>query len=318
MPILRKTSFSGYQHICQIAADRGALFYSTADFLVFFTIFSIKAAKAKISVLAFCIMLNHFHLGAYFHDVRQMESFMNGLTSSHARIYNRHYGRTGQVYKTPYKNSPKSSDKLIRCNLAYTGNNPVEKSAVSKAEDYRWNFIKYMESDHPFSRPFDPVSASGSMLTLMKKVSRMYENGQFIDYSFFDKQYESLSEDEKNQITDFIISKYNIIDKKRIMSKFGSYDTLIRFMSSMVGNEFDLADDSSKEDYRHYSQMLDIAGREGFDIRKCWTEDQPIPEWLVRKFRREAGASDYEIRKFTHGSFGPYKHSCKSCTRKTG
>ena len=49
-------------HIFQRARSGFVVFYSVKDSLVFFTIFSLTAAKHRIRVLGLCLMYNHIHV----------------------------------------------------------------------------------------------------------------------------------------------------------------------------------------------------------------------------------------------------------------
>lgn len=306
MPIIRKMSKSGYLHICQKSADNGIIFYVLEDFLVFLTILSVKAIACEAVIYAIAIMFNHLHIGGLFNSRRTPSHLMNASTSVFARLYNRQYGLKGQLFKKPFKSAPKVSDKKIRDNLFYIWNNPKEKDAVKSSEEYRWNFMKYLESDNPFSSPVNASSASESLLRLMRKVTARREAGKYLGYDFFGNDYKSLSKEEKMQLIDFIIVSYNVIQRDAILEKFGSYQSLILAVNSVTGNEYDLADDDDEEDYRHYRKMVSIAMREGVDLNRVRfskeysEEHERVLKRLHRVFRTEIGASDYEINKFLH------------------
>ena len=310
MPIKRRIARSGFLHICQKTADNGLLFYTVEDFLVFFTLLCVMAEAHGIVIFAIVLMFNHIHLGAFFRSVKAASAFMNGALSVYARLYNKQHGLTGQLFKKPFKSAPKTNEKKIRDNLFYIWNNPVEKNAVSTAEEYRWNFLKYMESDHPFSEPIILSEVSDDLLKLMRKVNEKRESGKLLGYGFFDKTFKSLSKKERMQLIDYIIVKYNTIDKGHILGMFGSYQSLVLAVNSVAGNEYDLLDDLENEDYRHYVRMIGILRDEGVSPNAvCFNRSRSDPnsatdELLLSKLRRrlktEVGATDYEIAKFLH------------------
>ena len=306
MPIIRKMSRSGYLHICQKSADNGIIFYILEDFLVFLTVLSIKAIDLGVIIYAIVIMFNHLHIGGLFKSRSILSHLMNATTSVFARLYNAQYGLKGRLFKKPFRSAPKVNDKKIRDNLFYIWNNPKEKKAVRNAEDYRWNLLKYLESDHPFSSPVVVATASDNLLKLMRKVTAMHDSGKYLGYDFFEGEYKALSKEEKAQLVDFIIVTYNIIRRDAILEKFGSYESLILAVNSVTGNEYDLADDDDEEDYRHYLKMISITRREGIDIdrvRFSKEYNEGHKEELMRLrsvLRAESEASDYEINKFLH------------------
>ena len=306
MPIKRKISKSRYLHICQKSADNGLIFNVIEDFVVLFTILCVKAVSYDVSILAIGIMFNHFHLGGYFANKQVLAAFMNSSTSVYARLYNQRYHLKGQLFRRPFKSSPKKNEKKIRENLFYIWNNPVEKKAVKNAEDYRWNFMGYMESDHPFSKMLVESEASAELLRLIGKVKAKHKLGKYLGYRFFDGDYQRLSSIEKAQLIDYIIVTYGVINNVSVLKRFGSYDSMVLAAHSVSGAEYDLEDDMDEEDYRHYRQMISISSREGFNLRSMrfnrefFVQNEDAFRRLYRMFRDEVGATDYEIAKFFH------------------
>lgn len=306
MPINRRLGRSGFLHICQKTADNGILFYVIEDYLVFITLVSVRAVAHEVVVLAIDLMVNHLHIGAIFRNRRSASSFMNGTLSVFARLYNKQHGLEGQRFKRPFRSATKMSEKKIRDCLFYIWNNPVEKNAVKNAEEYRWNFLKYMDSDHPFSEPINPSEASDTLLKLVRKVKAKREEGEYLGYGFFNDAYKSLSPKERLQLIDYIIVTYNVIRNDLVLELFGSYQSLVLAVNSVTGNEYDLMDDTDNEDYRHYIKMLSIVRGEGLDLdsvcfdRPNAERDEQVLSRLQKRFRTEAGASEYEIAKFLH------------------
>lgn len=300
----RKFYKSGFQHLCQKSADNGIIFIELLDFIVLFTNICVKAVKHNVCIIAICIMFNHFHIEAAFENERIMARFMNGLTSVVARAQNRQYNTKGQVFKKPYKNASKYGKRAVKDNFIYIGNNPVEKKIVNHAEDYRWNFIKYLDSADPFSEPIDFQTASASLIELVKKVKELHEDGKAIGYKTLGKKWFLLDDKERNQLVDFIISTYNVIDKKTVMNLFGSYEGLTATLNAITGSEYDINDDLSKEDYRKYIKMREISREEGVDLHKIHfrqgTQRDASLSRLISRCINEVQASEYEIKKFFH------------------
>lgn len=252
---------------------------------------------------------------------------MDSLTWTFAIIFNHHYGLKGNVFHKSYGNACKMTADSITGNLIYIANNPVGKKAVSSAWDYRWNFLRYSPflsnetnkpefseySRHPFSERFDPLEASKDMIFLVKAVKRMARAKQYLNYRFFESQkFRSLSEREKQQLADIIITEYNVIDYVPILQKYGSVQEYCKVLSMINGNEYEISDDKEKENYRHYMKMISISAEEGYDLRTkrysgvegettknndCLMS-RKLAEKLKRRFIAEAEASRIEIRKF--------------------
>ena len=75
-------------HIFQRARSGFVVFYSVKDSLVFFTIFSLTAAKHRIRVLGLCLMYNHIHVLVEAEDHKTIARFMQELCSKFSKTYN--------------------------------------------------------------------------------------------------------------------------------------------------------------------------------------------------------------------------------------
>ena len=87
----------------------------------------------------------------------QMAGFISAYTSLYVREFNAHTGRTGPLFEPLYGSAMKMEMKKIRSAIIYMFNNAVEKRLCPKAEDYRWNFLKYYnpEKTSPIRRKKD-------------------------------------------------------------------------------------------------------------------------------------------------------------------
>lgn len=302
MSINRRYRSNTWLHICQRTKDEGILFYNRIDALIIFTIICAKAVKYKITIVAVCIMLNHFHLEVRAMNGKLISSFMNSVTSVYARASNKHYGQKGCVFKKPFRSVPKYSDKKAKECFIYIGNNPKEKKAVRNCEDYRWNFLKYFETDHPFSEPFDSNECSLELIALMSKAKSLHCEGLWIPFSFFDDKYYALAEKEKDQLMDYIINLYNVIDKQIIRNAYNSYSDICTTINTVSGAEYGMSDDRSEEDYRHYFAMNQICESQGHNLKQERPAMFDVKEKsrLSTFFRKEAGATQYEIDKYYH------------------
>ena len=150
-------------HCYQNTRDGFLLFYSICDYLACFTIICTVARRHHVKVLSLCLMPDHLH-GSFVADyIEELCAFVGHYTSSVARENNETCGHAGPLFNEPFGSAPKPGGKNGRTNLIYVGNNPVERHLADKAENYRWNFLAYAESDHPFSAPIVKRKASGPL-----------------------------------------------------------------------------------------------------------------------------------------------------------
>ena len=294
----------GFQHVFQISVDRGLTFYTDADYLVFFSILCYVAVKYHVRITACCIMANHFHIQGHFRTAEDMELFLNELTSIFALMYNRHYHRKGQLFKKSFGSAPKVHDDDIIDNMVYIFNNPIPKHAVEYARAYRWNFLAYMESAHPFSDPLDRITMSDTMKKGVYTIERIHGENKYLTYKIINEVLSGLSLSERDQILDYAISVYNIIDYGPIKQRWGTLDKMSFVLDVVKGSEYDVAEDYSTEDYRHYLQMNAVAQRCGFDLERVRFDSEDVSPSVLRALRWEflhsLPASSLEIDKYLH------------------
>ena len=138
-------------HVYQRTVDGVVLFHDREDFLMFYMIVSVTAKKRGVRLLMMCLMIDHVHLLLETDTLEQMADFVRDYSSVFAKEYNDSIGRHGKLFVKSYGSAPKNGDKRTRSAIVYIGNNPVEKMLCHKAEEYRWNFLKYIEDKSAFS-----------------------------------------------------------------------------------------------------------------------------------------------------------------------
>ena len=157
-------------HIYQRTINRFNIFYDLEDYLVYYTIFSVAARQYGVIVLGLCLMFDHIHM-LIKTDVRvRMSEFVRQVTCMFVREQNNDVGRKGSLFQARFGSAPKRGLKLLRTAINYLFNNPVEKKLCTRAEEFRWNFLAYAVSSHPFSDPLIIRQASRSLKRAIKEV----------------------------------------------------------------------------------------------------------------------------------------------------
>ena len=275
------------------------VFYSVKDSLVFFTIFSLTAAKHRIRVLGLCLMYNHIHVLVEAEDHKTIARFMQELCSKFSKTYNIRHGLKGSLLST-YGLSNKRGGKQARTSLAYLYNNPVEDRICKRAEDWRWNFLVYAESDHPYSDKLIPREASVSMRKALSGVKMLHAHGRPLSYEVLDDLFLSLNVSEKKQLIDFIVREYSVIDFKRVISYYGSYRNMLTAFSSNTGSEYDIREERHHNPDTSYGQMMNYVVRYDYVTRAKDVILLPIKEKnvLMRILVRDTMADEWQALKF--------------------
>ena len=245
-------------HCYQRTVKGNLLFYCISDYLVHFTIFCVTAEKYDIRVLAFCQMPDHTHESIIADSARTLAAFHGESSRKFTLVHNPVCHAKGPLFDCPFGSVPVFGDKKARTNLCYVGNNPVERRLCKKAEEYRWNYLAYGASDHPFSEKLVIRKASWSMRKAVREVKSMKKAGKPLSYRQLQRLFASLDMKEKLQLCDFIITTYNVIDYKVASRFFDGYDTMLTAMHANTGNEHDLNEIFIGKTDACYARMITI------------------------------------------------------------
>ena len=242
-------------HCYQNTIDGFLLFYTISDYLVFFTRYCVTAKKYGVITYSLCIMPDHVHSGVYIKSRKQLSGFWDELQTLTAKDNNRICKRKGPLYNPGFGFAVKEGDKQIRTNLVYIGNNPVERHLVRLPEEYRWNFLAYSKSDHPFSKKLVIRRASTSMKKAVRTVKDEYRRNQPLSYPLLQRLFKSLNKEESIQLVDLIVSTYSVIDYNLINKSFGSAQSAIQAMHYNTGSEYDIKESFTVRSDAHYSKF---------------------------------------------------------------
>ncbi len=241
-------------HIYQRARSGFVVFYNVKDSLVFFTIFSLAAAKYKIRILGLCLMYNHIHVLIEAENHEIVARFVQEFCSKFSKAYNARHGLTGRLFST-FGLSNKYGDKQIRTSLAYLYNNPVEDRICKRAEEWHWNFLAYADSEHPYSEKLILREASVGMRKAVAKVRTLHAHQRPLTYEVLDGLFKSLNMSEKMQLVDFIVKEYSVIDFKKAISYYGNYVNMLTAFGSNTGSEYDIREPHDPHSGAAYRKM---------------------------------------------------------------
>lgn len=297
----KRRVFSGVlSHCYQRAADLVVLFYSDSDFLSFFTIICMQAVKNKVCLVMLCLMPDHFHASAKAERASNLSDLWHTATGIYSTQNNLICNRHGDLFQHPYGSAPKRTDKKERDNIIYLGNNPVERQLVKRAEEYRWNFLAYAKSDHPFSEPIIIRRASWPMQKAIKEVKAFHERGQYLSYKTLQRLFQPLGYKEREQLTDFIISMYNVIDYDEAIRHFGSYEAMLEAMHVTTGREYEIKEVFTGWADDGYSKLVQLVLRKtGLkDIHGMFYYSEKRRRQLFEYLKGRTSATDRQVANF--------------------
>ena len=293
----RKFYADEVMHIYQRTVSGFNIFYSAEDFLVFYTLVSVYARRYDIVLLGLCQMIDHIHLLGTSRNLESMSRFISAYTSQYVKEFNRRTGRTGKLFEKEYGSAIKKEIKKIRSAIAYLFNNPVEKMLCAKAEEYRWNYLKYYGEFN--MKPLRNYSYR--LRKSIKIVQERFSKGEYLKYSLIDIIFKDLEKEEREDLTDWIIKLYFTFDVKKAVSYYRSYKDMLIAINSNTGSEHDIMEHSYCKTDTPYREMMVILKREGItDIRSVITWSDEDKKHIASLLKSRTSATHRQIRKFLH------------------
>lgn len=125
-------------HALQRGNNRQNIFLDSIDKYFFLKQLKKYGHENKVSIGAYCIMTNHFHLLIYPEQEEGVIKLMKSISQIYAQYFNRKYKRSGKIWENRYKLNivePECQWVLAR----YIENNPIRAGVVLKAETYLYS-----------------------------------------------------------------------------------------------------------------------------------------------------------------------------------
>ena len=130
--IRRKKSRSGIYHVMARGTDKQLIFEDTRDYIFFRKLVFKYSKEQNISIIAYCLMSNHFHLLVK-DENGELSLFMNE--------------RCGHLFQDRFRSECVENDRYLLTVFRYILNNPV-KAGICSVEEYMWSsYSDYFDED---------------------------------------------------------------------------------------------------------------------------------------------------------------------------
>ena len=294
----RKFAPGECMHIYQRTIKGYNIFYDLEDFLVFYSIFSTVAREYDIVILELCLMVDHIHILISASSLRQISLFIQHYTSLFVREYNYSINRHGSLFHKSFGSAPKKGSKKIRSTIVYIGNNPVEKKLCRYGEEYRWNFLSYMQEESRCIKD----TMSKKLKAALKEIKQCRANAQHLNFGQIRRMLKGLTSAEQNILTDYVIRMYFPFGKDALLSFYDSYEDMIHAMRSSSGSEYDIKENFNSGTDRIYEEMTKEVKMlyPGIPVREVTVMDIDKKIEIGLTLKRNTDASIYQIAKFLH------------------
>jgi len=141
MPRRPRLATAGFvYHVLNRAVGRSTIFENPDDYAAFEKVLQQAGQRAKMRLLAFSIMPNHWHLVVWPREDGDLSDYLCWLTHTHTRrwhLAHRTVG-TGPVYQGRFKSFPVQEDDHFYAVCRYVERNALRANMVSRAQQWRW------------------------------------------------------------------------------------------------------------------------------------------------------------------------------------
>lgn len=144
MPRAPRTDVGGYvYHALNRANARVQIFDDEKDYQLFELILEDAVQRYDMRLLAYCIMLNHWHLVLYPKHNGDLSAFMGWLTNTHTRRWHVSKNTVGEghLYQGRYKSFLCQRDNHFLTLVRYVERNAKQANLVKKAENWKWSSV---------------------------------------------------------------------------------------------------------------------------------------------------------------------------------
>jgi len=137
---IQKISYQGgYFHVYNRGNRKQNIFLEKEDYLKYLEKLREYKKKYNISIICYCLMLNHIHLLVRQDSDIPVYKFMHALHTSYSIHINRKYNKIGHLFQGKYKQKEVDKDEYLLQLSSYIHLNPVVDGLVEKLENYQWS-----------------------------------------------------------------------------------------------------------------------------------------------------------------------------------
>ena len=139
----------------------------------------------------------------------------------------------------------------------------------------------------------------------MRKALRIVDwhqsQGKYLTSSLISELMREMTSEEKEQLVDHIIVKYNVIDYDSLLKLFGSYEQMLTAIHSTTGSEYDLDEYIDRLSDSVYMNMIQCLRRSyGEKVRKVTVLSSKEKFELADYLHLHTSAHMKQIFKFLH------------------
>jgi len=144
-----------YNHVVMRGNNRQTIFYNVADYDAFFRVLQYAHQKHTFSIVAYCIMSNHYHLLIRSPEV-PLGKLMAVINWRYSNYFKKKYQYCGHLYESRYFADLVPSQLDMLSVSRYIHRNPISTAPpiVENMEDYPYSSYYHYKHNTPAAYPF--------------------------------------------------------------------------------------------------------------------------------------------------------------------
>lgn len=135
----RLTAPGEAHHVIQRGNNRQPVFLDDADRRMFLSLLEGQARDRRLSIHAYVLMDNHFHLLATPEVDDALPLAMQGVGRRYVRYFNDRHGRSGTLWEGRYRSTLVQTERYLLACMVYIDLNPVRAGLVGQPAEFAWS-----------------------------------------------------------------------------------------------------------------------------------------------------------------------------------
>ena len=132
----------GIHHVYSRGTRRWALFIDRLDYQTFRHRLGVVCHRYGVTIHAFCLMGNHFHLVVYCQE-GNISAALRDLKSLYARRHNDRHGFSGPLFESRFGSKLVASYEYLRTLIRYVHRNPLAIDSRNPLVAHEWSSHRY-------------------------------------------------------------------------------------------------------------------------------------------------------------------------------
>lgn len=132
-----------YFHVYNRGVNGNKIFFDVENYRYFLTQMKIKLQALDLSILAYCLMPNHYHFLVFQKKPYAISEYIKSVCNTYVKAVNNWVQRKGHLFQGKYKIRIVDEQEYIIHLTRYIHLNPVRAKLAKVPEDWRWSSYRF-------------------------------------------------------------------------------------------------------------------------------------------------------------------------------